>query len=133
MKRSPMRRKALKPKRKSHPMGSLGVSLLDKTPWRSREHREMVKSHGCLVATKALYPTECWGPIDPHHVTKWRTGGPQPTDALVVPLCRKHHDECQARDQAFEHKYGLVFRVWIKRFSEAGRREIDYIDGKVIP
>ncbi len=126
MKRSRMRSKALKPKRRSHPMGSLGVSMVDKTPWRSREHRELVRAQGCLVVMG-----KCWGPIDPHHVTKWRGGGgAQPSDALVVPLCRKHHGECQGHDREFENKYGISFRLWIRDFSEAGRQEIDRIEDR---
>lgn len=73
-------------------------------------------------------PTPCYGVIDPHHITKWRGGGgKQPSDALVVPLCRKHHDECQARDAAFELRYSIDFASWIERFSPMGALAIKEI------
>lgn len=108
---------------------ALGESTRPKKPWRSEVHKARVIACGCLVPrfSKSRNPEarECWGVIDPHHVTKWRGGGgAQPSDALLVPLCRKHHDECQARDEAFEQRHGIDFARWIERFSAMGATEI---------
>lgn len=108
----------------------LGLSSADKGPWRNDEHRRRVVACGCLVLRHSRAPSDCWGPIDPHHVTKWHHGGPQPSDALVVPLCRKHHDECQARDVAFEERHGVDFARWIERFSAVGALAIAAIRGR---
>lgn len=109
---------------------ALGESLVDKGPWRSDAHKARVVACGCLVLKRSKAPTDCWGPIDPHHVTKWRGGGgKQPSDALVVPLCRTHHDEAQGHDERFEEKYGLDFARWIERFSAPGALEIAKVRG----
>lgn len=113
-------------KRKARPAPlvpkALGKSARPKDPWRNEAHKARVKACGCLVKG------DCWGPIDPHHVTKWRGGGgAQPSDALLVPLCRKHHDECQGHDDRFEEKYRLDFARWIERFSPMGALAIKEI------
>ena len=124
MKRSAFKRPASRPhwQRKRKPKAKVG--RMKEGPWRNDEHRRRVVACGCLVPRFSVAPSWCWGPIDPHHVTKWRHGGRQPSDALVVPLCRKHHDECQARDVAFEERHGIDFARWIERFSAIGAMAI---------
>lgn len=134
MKRSGFKRKtkrppAKDPHRRHRPAllvpKALGKSAVSKEPWRNDAHKQRVVACGCLVPRFSKAPTACWGPIDPHHITKWRGGGGrQPSDALVVPLCRGHHDEAQARDQAFELRHGINFARWIERFSPMGAAEI---------
>jgi len=105
---------------------ALGKRLVpkDEAPWRNAEHKRRVVACGCLVPRYSNAPTDCWGPVDPHHVTKWRKGWGQPSDALTVPLCRKHHDECQSRDTAFEAQHGIDFARWIERHSAPGAAEV---------
>lgn len=108
---------------------TLGKSAVSKEPWRSEVHKARVVACGCLVPrfSQCQVPLfrDCWGPIDGHHVTKWRGGGGrQPSDALLVPLCRRHHDQCQARDEAFEQRHGISFAGWIERFSPMGAAAI---------
>ena len=124
------RKKKVKPEKSLVPK-NLGLSAESKEPWRSDIHKRRVVACGCLVPRYSSAPSDCWGPIDPHHVTKWRGGGgAQPSDALVVPLCRKHHDEAQGRDAAFEQRHGIVFAKWIKKFSPMGCLEITAIEEK---
>lgn len=98
-------------------------------PWRNDEHKRRVVLCGCLVARHgpSFARSECWGPIDPHHVTLWRKGWGQPSDALVVPLCRKHHDEAHegpGKEIGFQARYGINFALWIIRHSAIGANEI---------
>lgn len=135
MKRSGFKRKtkrppAKDPHRKHRPAPlvpkALGKSTRPKDPWRSLEHKARVIACGCLARFSKI--TDCHGIIDGHHVTKWRGGGgKQPSDALLVPLCRAHHNETQARDEAFELRHGLDFARWIERFSPMGAIAIKHI------
>lgn len=40
----------------------------------------------------APFPTECHGPIDPHHVWPVGRGGPRCDPENIILLCRAHHD-----------------------------------------
>lgn len=105
-----------------------GRSKVDKGPWRSPEHKARVVACGCLVPRKSQNRTPCWGPTDPHHPRKIAPAGwGQPSDALAVPLCRGHHDECHegpGGEEGFQQRYGLNFVRWIERFSAPGAAEI---------
>lgn len=107
-------------------------SAVSKEPWRSEEHKRRVVLCGCMVAryAPAFARSPCWGPIDPHHVTIWRHGWGQPSDALVVPLCRGHHNEAHegaGKELGFQARYGINFARWISRFSAVGANEIERI------
>lgn len=103
----------------------LGKSAVKKGPWRSDEHKRRVVACGCMVRRASGY--QCWGPVDPHHVTLWRKGWGQPSDALVVPLCRRHHDEAHEGDggqRGFEKRYGIKFGLYIERLTAVGANAI---------
>ena len=118
-------------KRVANPLkkGGLGERLTPKEtkPWRCDVHKARVVACGCLVPRYSKAPTECWGPIDPHHVTLWRKGWGQPSDALLVPLCRGHHNEAhegKGKERGFEERHGITFAQWIERFNAVGAAEI---------
>lgn len=136
MKRKPMAsgreaqaRKAAKAKRPASLVPKrLGVSAIDKGPWRNEIHKARVMSCGCLVPRRSKQPSICEGPVDPHHCRKiappaWG----QPSDALLVPLCRKHHGEAhegKGGEHGFQERHGINFAQWIERFSAPGAAEI---------
>lgn len=101
-----------------------------KGPWRCEAHKRRVVACGCLVPRHSRARTECWGPVDPHHVTLWRKGWGQPPDWTLVPLCRKHHDEAHegpGKERGFQKRHGIDFARWIERFSPMGAAQIDLI------
>ena len=106
----------------------LGKSAVKKGPWRCEEHKRRVVACGCLVARHSRARTDCWGPIDPHHCRKIAPPGwGQPSDALLVPLCRGHHDEAHegpGGERGFQERHGIDFARWIERFSAPGAAEI---------
>ena len=57
-------------------------------------HREFVRSRGCLLSL-----TECFGPVETHHVTTQRNGG---TFRDLVPLCQGHHTGAPNGDRNFQ-------------------------------
>lgn len=108
----------------------------DTAPWRNDEHKRRVVACGCMVARHgpSFARSPCWGPIDPHHVTLWRQGWGQPSDALCVPLCRRHHDEAHegiGKERGFQARYGIDFARWIERHSAVECAEIAKIRATV--
>lgn len=132
----PLKRTPFRAKVKRHPKApkplvekAVGRRLVPKEtkPWRCEDHKARVVACGCLVARHSAARTECWGPIDPHHVTLWRKGWGQPSDALIVPLCRKHHGEAhegRGKELGFQERHGIIFARWIERFNAIGAAEI---------
>jgi len=111
-----------------------GKSAVDKGPWRCAAHRAKIVAIGCLVALRSKARTPCAGPIDPHHCRKIAPAGwGQPSDALVVPLCRKHHDEAHegpGGERGFQERHGIDFARWIERTSAPGAAEIAKIEDR---
>jgi len=124
-----MARKAAKARRPAPLVPKrLGKSAVTKGPWRCKAHKAKVVACGCLVPRRSKAPTACNGPVDPHHCRKisppaWG----QPSDALLVPLCRGHHDEAHegpGGEHGFQERHGINFARWIERFSAPGAAEI---------
>lgn len=135
MKRTSMARGPHRQKPKRHPADvpkRLGRSAIAKGPWRCDAHKKRVAQAGCLVSRRSLAPTPCEGPLDPHHCRKIAPAGwGQPSDALCVPLCRKHHDEAHegpGGERGFQRRHGIDFARWIERYSAPGAAEIAKID-----
>lgn len=123
-----LRRAARKARPKNLVPKILGKSAVDKGPWRCELHKKRVVACGCLVPRRSKRPTACDGPVDPHHPRKIAPAGwGQPSDALVVPLCRGHHDEAHegpGGELGFQERHGIDFARWIERFSAPGAAEI---------
>ncbi len=114
-------------KKKSPKRDSGTRSRVSKKPWKSREHLNRVKAHGCLMAHRGSDMQRwCNGPIDPHHCRKLLPSGLLPrSDALVVPLCRLHHGMMDGDERKRWKHFGIDPAAWIASFSEEGRLAIE--------
>jgi hypothetical protein len=108
----------------------LGLSFYKKGAWRSKAFRDRVAQNACLLTGLSA----CWGKTDPHHVKILEPNGTRkPSDAVCVPLCRKHHtqdpvDSVHGQDgeKAFWKRYGIDPRQFIGS-SKEGRAELERI------
>lgn len=90
-----------------------------------RAYLRWVKTKPCLVSHSLInvdmLPRDtCVGPIDPHHTKPVSLGG---SDYMVVPLCRKHHDEAQCNSLTFQNFYAIIFDYEIERLNKEYKRE----------
>lgn len=67
--------------------------------------------------------SDCWGPVDPAHVTTRGMGGCNSDATQVVRLCRGHHREQEGRTDEFEARYNVDLKAIIAARVAAGETE----------
>jgi hypothetical protein len=71
-----------------------------------------IRSQPCMIQNR-----ECRGSTDPHHVGHF--GQARANDRNAVPLCRRHHDQCQQiHNRPFEERYGVSFSAAIQGLND---------------
>lgn len=45
-------------------------------------------------------------------------GGPKPSDAFTISLCRRHHEESEKREREWQEDYGLDLMALALEFAE---------------
>lgn len=81
--------------------------------FRSRQYLKWVKQQPCVM---------CGAPADdPHHlkgVGHMSGGGMTAPDSMVMPVCRRHHDEIHRTPELWDRQW-----EWVARTLDAALRE----------
>ena len=85
-----------------------------------RRLAEYQRAHGPKMVPAGW--TDCWGPVDPAHVTTRGMGGVNSDASQVVRICRSHHREQEGHTADFEQKYGVDLKAEAARYA-AGERD----------
>lgn len=99
----------------------LGLSAVDKGPWRSEAHLARVRKQPCLGCGRSG--------VDAHHCRKLLgPGWGQPPDWCAVPLCRSCHDEAHEGpegERGFWRRKHAVHIKFIREFSAEGAKGLE--------
>ncbi len=87
-------------------------ALLGKPKLRSKAHRDWVRSHKCCVPGCEQMP------IEVAHVNSAATRGigMKSSDALMISLCRAHHQVSHQGQLSFEARYGISLIALARSF-----------------